>query len=313
MSIDRKTKNHLKLLLSLLGMTLLYAASGLFLFLYVGVCDGFIAEHANQIKIFGSIVLSLLYVISFVFELTDKTFVSRLALAALSFFALALVILYILKITGVWEKISTVDKLREYIAQFGAWAVVVTIIMQILQVVVLPIPGVVAIGASVALFGAFKGAVISFAGIWLGSVTAFFIGRKLGVKTAGWLVGKQTLEKWLNSVKGKDRALLTFMFVFPFFPDDVLCFVAGLSSMSNKYFLTMITLARLFSVFTTAYSVNGDIIPYDTWWGIAIWIVLFLVTAAGALFVYKNERKIENLFKRLRKKNPHDNQNGNEL
>ena len=91
------------------------------------------------------------------------------------------------------------------------------------------------------------------------------------------------------------------MFLFPFFPDDLLCFVAGLSSMSPKFFLIMITVTRLVSTFTTAYSVNGSLIPYDTWWGIIIWAVLIVGCILLVKAVYKNSDKIEHFFKRQKK------------
>ncbi|MBP5176998.1 MAG: TVP38/TMEM64 family protein [Clostridia bacterium] len=280
-------------------IVLLAVLSGVFLFLFVdGGKVAFLTDHAALFKIFGSVVLALLCVMAIVFQLVDNDFVVRLVLTVVVFAAIILTLLYVLQLVGFWDKVSSIDELRAYIADFGSYAVIATVIMQILQVVVLPIPGVVAIGAAVALFGPFKGGVISFIGIMTGSVICFFIGRVFGYKAASWLVGKEALDKGLESVKGKDKVILTFMFIFPFFPDDVLCFVAGLSSMSKRYYLIMIMIARLVSVFTTAYSVNGSIIPYNTWWGIVIWMVLIAAVGLISWIVYKNGVKIENWFKK---------------
>ena len=120
----------------------------------------------------------------------------------------------------------------------------------------------------------------------------------LGYKVAGWMVGKETLDNCLKSVKNKDKVVLTFMFLFPFFPDDVLCFVAGLSSMSTLYFSIMITVCRIISVALSAYSLNGNIIPFNTWWGIVLWIVVFALTALLSIYLYKNGDKIERYFKK---------------
>ena len=62
--------------------------------------------------------------------------------------------------------------------------------------------------------------------------------------------------------------------------------------------IIMITIARLISVFTTAYSVDGSIIPYNTWWGILIWVALIAAVGFVSWIVYKNGEKIENWFKR---------------
>ena len=105
------------------------------------------------------------------------------------------------------------------------------------------------------------------------------------------------LDKGLELVKGKDKVILTFMFLFPFFPDDVLCFVAGLSSMSVPYYIVMITITRIINIVVSAYSVNGSIIPYNTWWGILLWIAVFILVAALCYVIYKHGDKIENFFK----------------
>ena len=300
---NESVKERLRAVLSVAVIILLAAFCGVVLFIYVDISDGYIEKYALAIKSVGTGLLAVTASIAVVFSLKDKNFVPRLVLTVLVFAAIVLSALYALKISGFREKVSSIEKLRAYISGFGAYAVIITLIMQILQVVVLPIPGFVAVGATVALFGAFYGALISFAGIFIGSLTAFFIGRVLGYRAACWLVGKDALDKWLSSVKGKDKVVLTLMFLLPFFPDDVLCFVAGLSSMTNVYFVVMIVVTRLISVFTTAYSIDGSIIPYDTWWGILIWAALIILTGLISYLVYKNGERIENFFKTKFKKN----------
>ena len=143
----------------------------------------------------------------------------------------------------------------------------------------------------VALFGPFQATLYSLLGIILGSYTAFFIGRKFGNKAATWLVGEDTLLRWQKKLKGKDNLVLTIMFLLPMFPDDVLCIVAGLSSMSTRYFLGMITIARVIAIVTTCYSVN--IIPLNTWWGILIWVGLLAVFTLAFILIYKNMDKLQ--------------------
>lgn len=213
-----------------------------------------------------------------------------------AFFCAALALLYLIKITGLWEKVGSVEKLREFISERGVYAVPIFILVQFLQVAVLPIPGAVTIGAGTALFGAFLGGVYSLIGILSASFFAFFVGRKFGAKAVGAIAGKKNLEKGLALVKGKDKVILTFMFLFPFFPDDILCFVSGLSTMSAGYYAVMITLTRIISVFLASYSLGGEIIPYDNPYGIAAWVAIFALTAALCAFVYKKGDKIEAWF-----------------
>ena len=308
---NQTNKKLLNSVLSIAVIVLLAFLAGLILYLFVDISTGFIAEYSLLIKICGTAILAILCAVAIVFQLVDKNFVIRLVLSCLVFAVIVLAILYVLQLTNFWEKVSSVEELRKYISQFDGWAIVIAYIMQILQVVVLPIPGFVAVGATVALFGPFKGAIVSFAGIMTGSLIAFFVGRVLGYKAAAWLVGKDNLDKGINSIKGKDRVVLTFMFLFPFFPDDVLCFVSGLSSMSKKYFIIMLTITRLISVFTTAYSIDGKIIPYDTWWGLLIWALLIAACAIIGVLVYKHGEKIEKFFMEKVFKKKQDNKDKN--
>ena len=205
------------------------------------------------------------------------------------------IIFYAICATGLIENITSVEALQEYIDGFGAWAVIIYIVFSYLQVVILPVPGSVTVAAGVVLFGWLECAIYSFIGILLGSVTAFAIGRLIGYKAVCWIVGKDDLDKWLNKIKGKDYLILSLMFLLPMFPDDVLCFIAGLSSMTWPYFLIMITITRLISCFTVSLSIN--IIPFNTWWGILIWIALLALVVLAFYLVLKYSDKIDAFIK----------------
>ena len=173
---------------------------------------------------------------------------------------------------------------------------VLFIVLQFLQVVILPIPSTVTVVAGAALFKPFLGSIYSLIGIVAGSLVAFLIGRYAGLRVVSWLVGKETLEKWLKKIKGKDKLLLTAMFLLPVFPDDVLCFVAGFSSMSVWYFLAVILISRVLAIFTTSYSVS--LIPFDTWWGILIWAVLIALVIVLFVFLYRKSDAILGWFEK---------------
>ena len=242
------------------------------------------------------VIVGCVTIVSIICQLINRNFVYKITFLALVFMSITLAVLYVVKITGFWDKIGSVESLRKYVSGFGAYAVIIFIAIQFLQVVVLPVLGFITVSAGVLLFGAFRGSLYSVIGIVTASIVAFFIGRVFGYKVASWLVGKESLDKTLNMVKGKDKVILTFMFLFPFFPDDVLCFVAGLSSMSVPYYIVMITITRIINIVVSSYSINGSLIPYDTWWGILIWIGVFVAVAALCYVVYKYGDKIEDFF-----------------
>lgn len=296
---NRSRAAILKNILSFIVIGMLGVTAIVFGVLYLDASQiTFLQNHRLIMEILLTVIISACSLLAMVFQLYDKRFVYKITAISLFLTAAALVLIYIVKISGLWEKIDSIDALRSYVASYGAYTVPIFILIQFLQVTVLPIPGMIAIGAGVALFGAFYGALWSFIGIVGASIVSFFVGRLLGYKVASWLVGEETLQKGLQFVKGKDTIVLTFMFLFPFFPDDLLCFVAGLSSMSARYYLIMITLTRAVSITISAYSINGSLIPYDNWWGILIWVTLFVLTAIICRYVYKHGEEIEIKIKR---------------
>ena len=288
-------ENLLSILISMVG-----CACVVFCTLYI---DTFLLEYAYIIKAVSVVLISILTVLSIIFLKDNKQFVYKLCLITILFLLIVLTSLYVLKITGYLDKFDSVEEFRAFILSFGGYSIFVFILIQFLQVVALPIPAVITVGAGVMLFGAFWGAFYSCVGIIIGSLIAFFIGRIFGVKVVKWLVGKSNLEKGLKIIKGKDRLILTFMFLFPFFPDDLLCFVSGVTSINCRFFLIMIFITRIISVFVSSYSLNNSLIPYDTWWGILLWIVFFILTIISTLLIYKKGNEIENaLFNKFRKR-----------
>ena len=84
------------------------------------------------------------------------------------------------------------------------------------------------------------------------------------------------------------------MFLFPFFPDDLMCFVAGITTVSPLFFIIMVIVARVISILVSSYSLNNSLIPFNTWWGILIWIIIaFLVVliAIKGYTTFKGDNK----------------------
>lgn len=236
--------------------------------------------------------LLIAYILFFIFK---KQAIYRLILCTFICYDIFALTFYIISATGIIETIVSIDALREYISSFGWAAIIIFIVFQFLQVVILPVPGSVSVGVGVALFGPLKSALFSFIGIFLGSIVAFAIGRIIGYKAVCWIVGKDDLDKWLEKMKGKDYLLLSIMFLLPLFPDDLLCFVAGLSSMTWLYFLIMIIITRALSVAATSFSL--DLIPFTTWWGIMIWVLIAITVVLLFYLVCKYSDKIDTFIK----------------
>ena len=289
MNSERKNSGLLPLMITFFTLTI---ASVVFAILCIyGTKIAFLANNSLLFSLLASVFFAAFFLFSIWFVAREKEVWYKSALSALILILFALIVLFILQQTGFFDVIQDQNSLQEYIASKGAWMPVVYTVLQYLQVVILPIPSVVSTLAGVALFGPFQTMIYSLIGVLLGSFTAFFIGRKLGNKAVSWMIGENTMNKWQNKIKGKDYLLLTLMFILPVFPDDVLCFVAGLSTMTWRYFSTMIVISRILQITVTCYSIN--LIPFTTWWGLLIWVVFFAALLVCFMVVYKHMDKIQ--------------------
>ena len=259
------------------------------------VSDGALYAFKEYLKPICIILSVVMLGVSFFFFLKKKDGLYKLSISIYVLLIFTLIVVFIMQKSGFFKMIKTPESFKEYLEKSGKWMPIAYILLQFLQVIILPIPSFVSTVAGVALFGALPTLFYSYCAIVPASIIAFFFGRKLGRKAVVWMIGESTLAKWQEKLHGKDNLILTTMFLLPLFPDDILCFVAGLSSISNKYFIVMILICRLVNLTGTTYSIN--FIPFNTWWGILLWGILGI--AFGLLFVcvYKRTDDIEKWFK----------------
>ena len=244
----------------------------------------------------GSVLNAAILITDIVCCVLNRDMITRTCITAYILLDFLAVFLFILVQTGFFDIIRDEEKFKDFLERSGNWMAILFVVLQFLQVVVLPIPSAVTVVAGAALFGPRAGSLLSLLGIVIGSLIAFLIGRYAGYRVVAWLVGKETLDKWLKKIKGKDKLLLSAMFLLPVFPDDVLCFVAGISSMSLPLFLGVIIVSRVAAIFTTCYSVT--LIPFNTWWGLLIWAILIASVIVLFVFLFKKSDQILNWFAR---------------
>lgn len=299
-------KNHSKderksrLAFLLVFFILSVAVSVLGIFCLAELKFAFVQTYFTPLSIAFTLFIVGIYAFSVWSALSDRKYIAKSMLSIYILILFLLIVYFVLQKTGFFTVVKTPEKLQAYLEKAGAWMPISYILLQFLQVVILPIPSIVSTVAGVALFGAFWTTVYSLIGILAGSLLAFFIGRKLGYRAVSWAIGEESLQKWRKKLKGKDNLFLTLMFVLPLFPDDILCFLAGLSTMSTCYFIIIITISRIMAISATCYSI--DFIPFNTWWGITIWAIFFAAIILAFIIVYKNMDRLQAWFKRKRKK-----------
>ena len=198
---------------------------------------------------------------------------------------------FILVWTGAWEYINSVDKIRNLILSLGFWGRFAFVMLQFLQVTFLPLPSTVTTLAGVLIYGPLQTALLSLAGVVLGSVFAFFLGRMFGRKLVEFMVGKETCEKWVKFLTNAKYSFFVMM-VLPVFPDDVLCIVAGLTNMSWTFFVVTNLIARPIGIFMTCYLGSGHLIPYHGW-GLVVWAIIVVLVGILLFLSFKYQSKIE--------------------
>lgn len=220
-----------------------------------------------------------------------------------AFLLLALVILAIflpLFLTGSLDSINSVSDLKELILRGRGKSIFVFALLQFLQVTFLPLPAILTTLAGTMIFGAWTTLLVSFVSIMIGSLFAFFLGRKLGKGLIFWVAGYRKGTVLINKIS-KGKYLFFLMMLFPFFPDDLLCLVAGVTNMSYGFFIVTNLIARPLGIIPTCFFGSGEIIPFSGW-GIPVWIVLILLIIITFVLTVKFQPQIENFFNKLLKK-----------
>lgn len=188
--------------------------------------------------------------------------------------------------------VVTIASLQERIESFGSFAPIAFFLLQFIQVVLSPIPGNVTTLAGGALFGFTQAFVISSLAIVLGSIVGFFLARKFGKPLVMRLAGKETVDKYLNTLTKTRKIIFILIMILPFFPDDIICFVAGLTKMKWWFFVVSIVITRPIGLLVAAY-VGAKGLTYEPW----VWITMLIIFVIGILLyrgvskvVKKNER-----------------------
>ena len=234
-----------------------------------------------------SLTLIALFLGCFIFKKLYRTFIAVFICEII-----ALTIYIALFYSGLLVHFKSSKDLKEWISGFGAWAWLVFFLVQILQVVVLPIPAQLTTIAGILAFDPWISFIISSIAVVVGSIIAFAIGRLLGNKILYKIAEKETVDKYRKLIDKKGRVLLPIMFIFPMFPDDLLCFIAGSTTMSWLYFIIITLATRIFGTGCICLFGSGDIIPFSGW-GIPVWIILGILLVTIAFVLIKNQDKFE--------------------
>lgn len=204
--------------------------------------------------------------------------------------------MFILNITGLFENLNDVGHIKDLIKKSGPWGYLVCFLIQLLQVVILPAPTWIFVLAISAVYGTLQSFIISTTAVLVGSYICFYIGRKLGQKAVIWCAGEESTIKYTKIIDKKGKVPFILMQLLPFFPDDILCMVAGLSTMNITFFSIIMFIVKPLNIGIICIFGSGSLIPFSGW-GIPVWLILILGLIILCYYYFKNQDKIDNYIK----------------
>ncbi len=192
---------------------------------------------------------------------------------------------------------SEVDA-QQWITQFGGWAPLVYIGVQVFQVVVFVVPGDVVQIAGGYLFGVLPGVAYSLLGIAIGSTIDFFIARSLGRTFVEGVFGERRVAAF-DRVSSSPQARTGFLllFVIPGVPKDVLVYVAGISTLRFPSFLLITMTGRLPGIVGSA--IIGNSAAQERWFlSVFVFGLAVALFGAGVIFRARLQGWVERLLAR---------------
>jgi uncharacterized membrane protein YdjX (TVP38/TMEM64 family) len=186
------------------------------------------------------------------------------------------------------------EQVVEEIRGAGAWGPAVLIGLVVGQTVIAPIPGQVINFVAGYIYGFWLGLLYSWLGMVVGIGVAMLIGRYAGRPVVERLVSPRVLAKMDQLAAGKGILFFLLVFLIPGLPDDVLCFVVGMTRLPLKVVWPMASVARIPGLLAAVIlGAGAEDIP------LPVWIALSAAGLVGLVFIWRYGDRIQTLLVQL--------------
>lgn len=175
-----------------------------------------------------------------------------------------LVIIVVIALIGylTWDIIATGPLMRfltnrdELIASVKSWGIfapLLFVLLQVLQTVVAPIPGQVVGSIGGFIFGPW-GILWTSIGTLLGCYIVFKLSKRFGRPFLEKIFKKSAVDRFDFIINSKSASLILFLiYLLPGFPDDLICYIAGLTTLPVRKLMLILILGRLPVIIVTNY------------------------------------------------------------
>ncbi len=191
---------------------------------------------------------------------------------AFALISLAAFVFWRIQILEIISLIGDRDAIVNFLQPFGIFGLLVLFFILVLQVFLAVIPGHAFIVAGGYIYGLFVGAMITQLSTVIASQLAFMLVRRYGRPFADRMAPAHIIDHW-NQLAEKQGGWFFFIaFILPIFPNDLMAFIAGLSSISSKKFFVANFFGRLpCAIFVTLIGSHGFEMH------LSFWIVMVLI------------------------------------
>lgn len=194
----------------------------------------------------------------------------------------------------IYELFTNTSLLKEILVKLGPIAWIGFLVINIVQVIVAPVPGPAISVLGGFLFGFWKGLLLNLIGTVIGSIIAFLLARWLGKPLVDKFVSGRTKEFLEKATTRRGVKSLVLIFLLPFLPSDALCFFAGLSPIKFKTFLTIVSFCRVPGLAVASMTGSGLIdLP------IIAWVAIGAIASLLLVFYWYRGTEIESWIKKL--------------
>lgn len=182
------------------------------------------------------------------------------------------------------------ESVIELIRGYGAYAAVISFFLMILQSILSPIPALLITLANAAVFGWWKGALLSFWSSMVGAALCFYIARILGRDVVEKITTKTGLAKVDEFFERYGKNSILICRLLPFVSFDIVSYAAGLTPIKFWDFFIATGLGQLPA--TIVYSYLGNLAGSTK----TIFISIVCVVALSALVymigkIYNDKKK----------------------
>ncbi len=196
---------------------------------------------------------------------------------------------YFLYDSGFFRAAVSIEGVQSYIEGFSPYSHIVFVVVQLLSVILAPIPSNITAAAGGVLFGTWASFFMTAGAVLFGSVLVFSLARLWGRSFAERFVSKKVSERYLDVIRTKQKSFLVLAFLFPFFPDDIICIVAGLTDIPVSHFILIALFTRPWGLLFAS-ALGGAALNVPLWAMVLMGLAGFVLFVLGMKYGDRVER-----------------------